>query len=195
LARICKKRFRSRSVAGTLLLYGILITCRIAEGQKVNKGSQTISEFQARAAEYVKVHNKARSGLPAVKGNGSAEAVGGREQQLAGRIRTLRRDAKHGGVFTPPISSEFRRLAKISSEGSSGKHIETSLARSEPVQFPIHVNAAYPMSDPLQSTPPTLLQNLPRLPKELEYRLVGNRLVLRDIEANLIVDYVDNFTR
>ena len=130
-----------------------------------------------------------------MKGNGSAEAISEREQQLAQRIRTLRPDAKHGSVFTPPISSEFRRLATLSAQGSSGKHIETSLARSEPVQLAIHVNAAYPTSAPLQSTPPTLLQNLPPLPKELEYRLVGNRLVLRDIEANLIVDYIDNFTR
>jgi hypothetical protein len=114
---------------------------------------------------------------------------------LATRIRSLRRDARHGSIFTPAISSEFRRLAKISSQGISGKHIEASLARSEPVQIPVHVNAAYPRSAPLQSTPPTLLQNLPRLPKEIEYRIVGDRLVLRDIEANLIVDYVDNFTR
>jgi hypothetical protein len=190
-----KEMLGSGSVAAALLLCSIVVGCRVADAQKVNKDSQTLSEFQTRAAEYVKLHNKARSGLPPVKGNGSAEAISGGERQLAGRIRTLRRDAKHGSIFTPSISSEFRRLANISSQGSSGKHIETSLARSEPVQLPIHVNAAYPTSAPLQSTPPTLLQNLPPLPKELEYRLVGNRLVLRDIEANLVLDYVDNFTR
>src|SRR3954454_24642691 len=187
-----RKVLGSGPVAPLVLFCGILIGCRLADGQEVNKDSQTISEFQARAAEYVKVHNKARSGM--TKGNGSAEAISGRERELAGRIRARRSDAKHGSVFTPPISSEFRRLAKISSQGTGGKQIETSLARSEPVQLPIHVNTAYPTSAPLQSTPPTLLQNLPPLPKELEYRLVGHRLVLRDIEANLIVDYVDNFT-
>lgn len=180
-------------IVASIMLCGISIGCRLADAEKVNKDSQTISEFQTRAAEYIKVHNKARSEL--VKLNGSAEAISGRERQLARRIRTLRPGAKHGSVFSPRISSEFRRLANISSQGSSGKHIETSLARSEPVQLPIHVNAAYPTSAPLQSTPPTLLQNLPALPRELEYRLVGHRLILRDIEANLIVDYVDNFTR
>ena len=193
MARTCKSVLGKGFVAAAVLLCGILIGYRVADAQNVNTDSQRLAEFQARAAEYVKVHNQARSGL--VKGNGSAEAISEREQQLAQRIRTLRPDAKHGSVFTPPISSEFRRLATLSSQGSSGKHIETSLARSEPVQLAIHVNAAYPRSAPLQSTPPTLLQNLPPLPKELEYRLVGNRLVLRDIEANLIVDYVDNFTR
>jgi hypothetical protein len=36
--------------------------------------------------------------------------------------------------------------------------------------------------------PPSLLLNLPELPKELEYRFVGRELVLRDSAANLIVD-------
>ncbi|MFL6414578.1 MAG: hypothetical protein ACJ74Y_02770 [Bryobacteraceae bacterium] len=157
MARTCKRVLGNGFVAAAVLLCGILIGCRVADAQKVNNDSQTLAEFRARAAEYVKVHNKARSGL--VKGNGSAEAIGGRERQLAGRIHALRRDAKHGSIFTPPISSEFRRLAKISSQGNSGKHIETSLARSEPVQLPIHVNAAYPTSAPLQSTPPTLLRS------------------------------------
>lgn len=185
----------SGSAAAALLLCGGLIGCGIADAETVNKDAQILTDFQTRAAEYVKVHNKARSSSLPAKGNGSAEAISGRERQLAAQIRTLRKGAKHGSIFTPPISSEFRRLASITSQGTSGKHIETSLARSEPVQLPIHVNAAYPESVPLQSTPPTLLQNLPQLPKELEYRLVGHRLVLRDIEANLIVDYVDNFTR
>jgi hypothetical protein len=182
-------------MAALALLYGSLIGGSVAEAQGVNKDAQRIVDFQARAAEYVKLHNKARSGLPPLKTNDSAEASSGGEHQLAERIRALRPDAKHGSIFNPSISSEFRRLATISSQGNSGKHIETSLARSEPVRLPIHVNAAYPPSAPLQSTPPTLLQNLPPLPKELEYRLVGRRLVLRDIEANLIVDYVENFTR
>jgi len=184
-----------RSLVAALLVCGVLSVCSVARAQNVNKHSQKVADFQARAAEYVKMHKKARSGLSPEKSNGSAEAISGLEQQLAERIRALRPNAKHGSVFTASISSELRRLEKISSQGSSGKHIKTSLARSEPVQVPIRVNGTYPRSAPLQSTPPTLLQNLPQLPKELEYRLVGNRLVLRDIEANLIVDYVDHFTR
>ena len=33
-----------------------------------------------------------------------------------------------------------------------------------------------------------LLRKLPDLPPELEYRLVGRSLILRDVKANLIVD-------
>jgi hypothetical protein len=54
----------------------------------------------------------------------------------------------------------------------------------------LHVNQVYPQGIPLQSTPPTLLLNLPTLPKELEYRIVGRNLVLHDIVPNIIVDFI-----
>ena len=47
-----------------------------------------------------------------------------------------------------------------------------------------------PPNIPLQSTPPTILLNLPRLPPELEYRIVGRTLVLRDAVANIVVDLI-----
>ena len=56
----------------------------------------------------------------------------------------------------------------------------------------LQVNQSFPENVPLQSMPPTLLMNLPGLPKGLEYRLLGRELVLRDVDANLVVDYVAN---
>ena len=58
------------------------------------------------------------------------------------------------------------------------------------MRLPIHVNEAYPAKAPLQSTPPSLLLNLPRLPKGLRYGIVDHDLLLDDVEANLIVDFV-----
>ncbi len=42
----------------------------------------------------------------------------------------------------------------------------------------------------MATMPPSLLAALPELPKELEYRIVGNYLVLRDVDAALILDYI-----
>ncbi len=42
----------------------------------------------------------------------------------------------------------------------------------------------------MATMPPSLLAVLPRLPKELEYRIIGRFLVLRDVDAALIVDYI-----
>lgn len=56
----------------------------------------------------------------------------------------------------------------------------------------LQINQSYPEQVALQSTPPTLLANLPELPKGLEYRILGRELILRDSDANLVVDYVPN---
>jgi hypothetical protein len=39
--------------------------------------------------------------------------------------------------------------------------------------------------------PPKVLEVLPKLPETLEYRFVGERLILFDNHAHLMVDYVD----
>jgi hypothetical protein len=43
---------------------------------------------------------------------------------------------------------------------------------------------------PLPTMPPDLLAALPRLPPGLEYRFINRDLVLRDLDANLIIDFV-----
>jgi hypothetical protein len=50
------------------------------------------------------------------------------------------------------------------------------------------VNQIYPTTYPLATFPPGVLRQLPALPKPLEYRFVQSTLILRDSEANLIVD-------
>jgi len=167
----------------------------VASGGPVNRDSKIIADFERRVSDYVQLHNRARSSLPPEKPTESPDVVVSREHDLAGKIRALRPNARHGVIFDQPSRAEFRRLVKISSEGANGARIRTSLAHSEPVDAPIRVNGSYPSNMALQSTPSTLLQNLPPLPKEVEYRVLGKKLILRDIEANLIVDYTDDVIR
>jgi len=77
-------------------------------------------------------------------------------------------------------------------KGHNAARIERSLKSAEPVRLLPGVNAEYPQNVPLQSTPPSLLMNLPKLPPEVEYRVVGNALLLRDTGANLIVDFISS---
>jgi len=52
------------------------------------------------------------------------------------------------------------------------------------------INTDYPTTLALATVPPALLLNLPTLPEILEYRFLGRHFILRDITANLIVDFV-----
>ena len=57
------------------------------------------------------------------------------------------------------------------------------------------MNAKYPSSAPLPTVPANLLLNLPTLPKELDYRIVNKDLILRDVDADIIVDFMQNAIR
>lgn len=66
------------------------------------------------------------------------------------------------------------------------------MQHSEPVHLHLRVNESYPANIPLQSTPPSLLLNLPMLPQEVEYRIEGRGLILLDVRANLVVDLIED---
>ena len=157
----------------------------------VNRHSAVSADFEKRVAEYMKLHQKAQTGLTAPKNTDFAEEITKYQHQLAARIRALRPDAKQGDIFTPEISDLFRRLVRLSLSSPDGEKIRKSYEHAEPLHgMHLDVNQTYPDGVPLQSMPPSLLLNLPQLPKELEYRFVARELVLRDIRANLIVDVI-----
>ena len=183
----------SRIIPNRAVFYASLLACSVigVAGQRVNAGAQHIADFQQRVAAYVKLRNEAAAGMPGQKPTASPSKMSNQERELAQRIRSLRPSAKKGDIFTPEISAEFLRLIRLAWRNPDAAQMRRSLARAEPVSITIHINDAYPASIPLQSMPPTLLENLPSLPKELEYRVIGHNLVLRDARANLIVDFIE----
>jgi hypothetical protein len=162
------------------------------ETKQPNPDSALIDQFNNRIADYMKIHNAAKAKLPVLKPTDSAAVIASHEREFARLIRELRPQAAQGSIFTPEITEYFRRRIHVAMEGPQKARIKQSLANAEPVKVPLRVNDTYPDGVPLQSTPPTLLLNLPKLPKELEYRVVGHSLVLRDVDANLIVDFARN---
>jgi hypothetical protein len=129
--------------------------------------------------------------MPPLKTTRSPEQISKHEEVLAKAIRDARKDAQPGDIFTPAIAAEIRRLIAFAMQ-PAGKRIEASLQHSEPVQLRVHVNEPYPANIPLQSTPPSLLRNLPPLPPELQYRIVGHDLILLDAKATLVLDLISN---
>jgi hypothetical protein len=160
----------------------------------VNPGAAILQDFGKRVDEYIKLRKTVESGLPKLKQTSSPAEITEHEQEFARAIREARKDVKQGDIFAPEISAEFRRLIGIAMRGADAVRIKESLRSAEPVNVPLRVNSTYPAPAkvPLQSTPPTLLMNLPKLPPELDYRVVGHNLALRDVKANLIIDLIHN---
>ena len=61
-----------------------------------------------------------------------------------------------------------------------------------PKGIKLTVNQVYPTTLPLVSVPAKLLARLPMLPETLEYRLIDHYFLLRDRDANVIVDVLSN---
>jgi hypothetical protein len=155
-----------------------------------NPQALALQDFQKRVDDFVRLEKNLAKGLSATKPTTEPEAILDRQHELAGKLRAARKQAKQGDIFTPEIAKEFRRLLALARQGQNDTHIKKSLERAEPVRLTLHVNDAYPPDIPLQSTPPSILLNLPRLPPEVEYRIVGRTLVLRDMVANLVIDLI-----
>jgi hypothetical protein len=177
------------------LVFGVVFACievlSAYPQNSVNPDAAVIQNFQDRVAAYLRLRKSAEAALaPLKKPTESQARIEHHKGKLRNAIVDRRRDAVQGDVFTPAISAEFRRLIQLAYQADGG-HIRQSLHSSEPATRTLHVriNERYPTA-PLQTMPPSLLLNLPPLPPELEYRLVGRDLILRDIGANLIVDIV-----
>lgn len=183
--------------AGIVFLWLITVCCPVspqteASGKPaVNQDSLVIANFENSVKGYMKLYNKAKAGVPALKPTNSAHAINEYQRLLVNNMRAARPDAKQGDIFTQEISQEFKRLIAMTMEGPDAAKIRASLRHAEPVsKIPLQVNAVYPQRLPLQSSPPSVLLNLPPLPPELDYRIVGSDLVLRDVGANMIVDFI-----
>ena len=161
-------------------------------GGPVNASAAILQDFSARIAAYVAVHKKAAGDGAAIKESADATRIKDAQTGLTARIQTARATAKAGDIFTPEIRTAFRRLMYPELKGEDGRDARAVIKDDGPASVPLKVNAKYPDGAPLPTVPANLLINLPQLPKELEYRIINTHLILLDVDASLIVDYIPN---
>ncbi len=177
----------ARAAIAATILAGVSLA--EAPHAAVNPDSAIIVDFQKRVADYVQLRKDIEGHMPPLKPTASVDKIEHHEHELGEAVQRARKTAKQGDIFTPEVAGEIRRLIGIAMM-PDGKKINQSLRHAEPVQLRLAVNQRYPNHVPLQSTPPSLLENLPKLPPEVEYRVTGPDLVLLDSKANLIVDLI-----
>lgn len=150
------------------------------------QGSATL-EFQKRIQAYLKTHNEAENRVPNLKSTDDPQKISDREKALAEMIMTLRAGAKPGEIFAPDYQPYFIKIVRDDFATRSARD-RKALVEELPAKMKVDINTVYPTTLPLATFPPALLRKLPDLPPELEYRIVGRSLILRDVKANLIVD-------
>jgi hypothetical protein len=164
-----------------------------AIGQPANSAAATLSDFKKRVDAYVMVRKAAEDKVGALDPTKSPTEIAEREAALGQAIRAARPNAKQGDLLTPEVAALFRRIIRTEFAHRSRLALKNrEEAQDELPAFTPTVNQIYPTTYPLATFPPALLRELPELPKPMEYRLVRQFLILRDGEANLIVDVLPN---
>jgi len=160
----------------------------VTDGAQASSAQSTAAlEFQKRIEAYMKVHNDAEAKVPNLKNTDDPQKIADREKALAQAIMTLRAGAKPDEIFAPEFQPYFIKIVQDDFAGRSARD-RKALINELPKNMKVDINTVYPTTLPLATFPPALLRKLPDLPQELEYRIVGRSLILRDVKANLIVD-------
>ncbi|PYT33652.1 MAG: hypothetical protein DMG58_06800 [Acidobacteria bacterium] len=161
------------------------------QASPVKQESQAFDDFTQRVKEYLTLHKAAESSLPRLKSTTHGKTIIDRQHVLAQKIAEARSNAKQGDIFSPEISEQFHHVIRSKFHGAGAPNIRQTIRQGEPLtNVQLIVNGAYPGNLPLTTVPPTLLINLPQLPREVAYRIVGHDLVLLDTEARIVIDFI-----
>jgi hypothetical protein len=202
------RQFRYISIS---ILLCLLVSCAGAAQEKpspstqqkpspsapaVNADAATLADFKGRLTKYIELQEDLADDSPPLKETSDPAKIDAAQEVLAVKIRAARMDAKPGDIFTPQTRALFRRLMYPELKGEDGPETKEAIVGDDgPPKVPLKVNAKYPETQPLPTLPPNLLARLPQLPEDVEYRIVGKTLILRDVDANIIVDFIPNAIR
>ena len=144
------------------------------------------ADFDARMLIYAELRANLQQGLPPLRLTDDPREILKAEHALAKRIRAVRSGAHGGEMFTPEIASAFKHALVLETRPSTC----ASILDDNPGGFSYSINDTYPKRRPLSTVPPGILMLLPRLPADVEYRFLGQHLILHDTRANVILDRI-----
>ena len=157
--------------------------------------AQALATMNDRVKAYIELHQKIEQSLPKLQDEATQEQIVENQRAFEKLLREARATAKPGDIFTPEARPVIRRLLATIFGGPDGQQLKASIMDEnpvDPVALKLTVNGRYPDTVPLTTVPPQVLQTLPQLTEDLEYRFIGDWLILLDTHAHVIADFIDN---
>jgi hypothetical protein len=158
--------------------------------QPAETQEKVLADFMERVKQYVVLHQKLEATQPHVPKEATPKQIDQRERALGALIQNARTGAKRGDLFTPGMSAFAKRILARVFGGAEGQQLRASIMDENVKPIALKVNQRYPDEIPIATMPPEVLQTLPSLPEELEYRFLGEQLILLDRHAHIIVDFI-----
>ena len=154
--------------------------------------SQALATMNDRVREYIDLHTKIESALPKLPVDATPQQIDKNQRAFERLMRNARATAKPGDIFTPEARPVITRLLDSVFGGAEGRQLKASIMDENPVGITLAVNGRYPDTVPLSTVPPQVLQTLPKLSEDMEYRFIGDRLILLDTHAHVIADFIED---
>jgi hypothetical protein len=140
--------------------------------------------------DYVELHKKIEAKLPKLPTDATPKQIDTNQRQFEKMMRAERAGAKPGDLFTPEAQPVIKRLLATVFGGPEGQQLKASIMDENPVGMKLAVNERYPDTVPISTMPPIVLQTLPKLTEDLEYRFLGDNMIILDVHAHVIADYI-----
>lgn len=160
-----------------------------AHGQlAVSVGDESIRVFQECVSAYILMRQQIAEQLLADWVEADADTRFRR--RLAAAIQATRRDSRPGDILCAGIGEGILRTVRM--DLARRAPLDRQAILMEVRKAHVRLNDVYPDGAPFATMPPLLLLQLPPLPAGLEYRFLGNAVILLDVDATLVVDFVPN---
>lgn len=176
---------------------GLVVACALALPQassrpRVNRDAKTLKGFTDRVHAYAELHAKLERTLPELPDETDPQKIHAHQLALAKLIADARRGAQPGDIMDRDTRAVLRRIIRGVVRGADGREMVREILDENTRSVILVVNGPYPSAVPLSTVPANLLRAMPRLPEEVEFRFVGRQLILFDLHAQLIADFMTN---
>lgn len=165
-------------------------TCQLEVLSPAALEERVLRGFDVGINQYVRLHRRLERSLPPEHLFDDSEDMSLVTDALHAALVDARPQAREGAIFTPAVAHVLSaRLERaITTLGRTPAEVWIAMNRGYMSGVPeIRVNERFPAVRYARVWP-ALLEALPALPGELEYRVVDRDLVLVDVHADLVVD-------
>ena len=174
-----------------IALLPVMLMAAAAHAQSPDPALRAIATFENATHDYALMHRRLERPIGSIEFGTPVPEINRIMQELAAAIRAERIDARQGDLFTPAVGHVLgARINHALLEYRYTAEDVRAAGRVDGVDYQrvrLQVNDTFPWILAAAMFP-CVIAALPPLPPELQYRFVGDDLVLIDVHASLIVD-------
>ena len=174
-----------------LLLMALIAAAHAQPPQVPQPAPRSVNTFEVAVRDYVRMHRRLENQIGPIEFGTPVAEINRIIRELAAAIRADRHDAVQGEFFTPDLAGVLRSRINdaLLDHGYTADDVRVAagVGGVDYDRVVLRVNDTFPwvLASAMFAC---VLEVLPPLPPELQYRIVGDDLVLVDVHASLVVD-------